>query len=71
MKQIQNHFDEEDVKGFEKDPDKDLDDEKNLFVSFDDMDFCVLGPNQAPPSFNSYDPKGFFTVLPVSCEDNG
>ena len=26
-------FDEEDVKGFEKDPDKDLDDEKNLFVS--------------------------------------
>ena len=52
-------FDEEDVKGFEKDPDKDLDDEKNLFVSFDDMDFCVIGPNQAPPSFNSYDPKGF------------
>ena len=48
-------FDEEDVKGFEKDPDKDLDDEKNLFVSFDDMDFCVIGPNQAPPSFNSYD----------------
>ena len=52
-------FDEEDVKGFEKDPDKDLDDEKNLFVSFDDMDFCIVGPNQAPPSFNSYDPKGF------------
>ena len=52
-------FDEDDVKGFEKDPDKDLDDEKNLFVSFDDMDFCVVGPNQAPPSFNSYDPKGF------------
>ena len=52
-------FDEEDVKGFEKDPDKDLDDEKNLFVSFDDMDFCVIGPNQAPPSFTSYDPKGF------------
>ena len=23
------------------------------------MDFCVVGPNQAPPSFNSYDPKGF------------
>ena len=23
------------------------------------MDFCVIGPNQAPPSFNSYDPKGF------------
>ena len=47
------------MKGFEKDPDKNLDDEKNLFVSFDDMDFCVVGPNQAPPSFNSYDPKGF------------
>ena len=42
------------MKGFEKDPDKDLDDEKNLFVSFDDMDFCVVGPNQAPPSSLSF-----------------
>ena len=44
-------FDEEDVKGFEEDPDKDLDDEKNLFVSFDDMEFCVLGPNSSSSEF--------------------
>ena len=84
MRQIQNlsTFDEEDVKGFEKDPDKDLDDEKNLFVSFESkfkiqpskhMDFCVdRSDHQAPPSFNSYDPgncRGFFhiTILPVFC----
>ena len=52
MKQIQNlFFDEEDVKGFEKDPDKDLDDEKNLFVSFDDMDFLCYRSEPSSSEF--------------------
>ena len=32
------------MKGFEKDPDKDLDDEKNLFVSFK-LISCYLAVN--------------------------
>lgn len=29
------------------------------FTLFEDMLFCVVGPQQAPPNFEPYDPKGF------------